>query len=689
MPFSLPKIGKAPPPLPHFPSVLQAFIFRAAEFVSFDKIARILKTTRENVAQAAEQLGITREETTNIWTSKGYITIIKSMWHILPYAQLLELLEISEEELATLLRQEDFLDIKLSDKPDCPPVLWQEPTDAQIAAAKQAASSLKGLEAEGKRPFDFEYVMPDIRFEGKALFETRMIYLFSGLYQKAFDVDSEEYCSDRMLESYKRLGINAVWTQGVLSQLAEYPFDKTLSRGYESRQMRLRAFTERCAKYGIKVFLYLNEPRSISKSLYDQKPQLGGHIAADDKICLCTSRKNVQEYLTDAVESVCRAAPLLGGFFTITRSENPTNCYSHSTPQTCSCPRCKQKSVGEVIGQVVSCIRNGADRVSRDIKVIAWSWAWKEFNIDIINHLPDRVVLQSQSELFVPYEIGGIKGSVVDYSMGIIGPGQRAIEEWSAARRRGLETGAKIQVNTTWEGSTVPALPLFGLIEEHLQRLQEQGVSHLMLSWTLGGYPSQNLIHAAKYYTENAVVCTDDDTNAEAYALFCRAFREFPFDMRVLYYGPQNGGPSNLLFEKPTGYRATMTCFAYDDLEKWRSIYPVDIFEQQLEKLCGLWRQGLELLKDDTGSETEIMAEAAYCLYQSSLDQVRFYRARSSGDRTRMKECAEAELATAKRMLALMNKNAAIGFEAANHYYFSKGMIKEKILNCSHLINSL
>ena len=43
---------------------------------------------------------------------------------------------------------------------------------------------------------------------------------------------------------------------------------------------------------------------------------------------------------------------------------------------------------------------------------------------------------------------------------------------------------------------------------------------------------------------------------------------------------------------------------------------------------------------------------------------------------------AESEERTARLMLEQMNKNAAIGYEAANHYYFSKGQIVEKILNC-------
>ena len=47
---------------------------------------------------------------------------------------------------------------------------------------------------------------------------------------------------------------------------------------------------------------------------------------------------------------------------------------------------------------------------------------------------------------------------------------------------------------------------------------------------------------------------------------------------------------------------------------------------------------------------------------------------------------AEDEESIARLMLDQMNKNAAIGYEAANHYYFSRGQIAEKILNCRKTI---
>lgn len=689
MEYMLPKIGRAPIALPHFPTRHQAFIFRASEYISAEKIAKILRTTVQNVTDAADEMGVPYRAEDDIWMNKGYITVIRRLWHILPYSQLLELLEMGETEFATILREEDFLDVKLGDKPACEPVYFRALTDKERAQTQKIREIMSTLPPEKTKPFDFEYRVPKLQFSGDEVFHTRMIYAFSGLYQNAFEVDSRTYLPDALLEAYRNLGINAVWTQGLLSQLTEFPFAPEISVGWQARIERMRDLTERLEAFGIKLFLYLNEPRSMPKSFFETHPELQGHRFSEDKLCLCISAPEVREYLTNAVEALCRNVPKIGGFFTITRSENPTNCYSHSTPETCTCPRCSKRSVADVIADTVACYRNGADRVNPDIKVIAWSWGWKEDSADIIKKLPDRVILQAQSELNVPFEKGGIKGTVVDYSMSNIGPSERSLGEWKLAQERGLEISAKVQVNTSWEASTCPALPVYPLIEEHIRRLKEVGVSNIMLSWTLGGYPSLSVAHAAKYFFAHCDFPELPQNVRKASELFSKAFTEFPFDCSTLYLGPQNAGPSSLLFEKDTGYRATMTCYSYDDIEGWRSIYPLDVFEDQLAKLCDIWQKGLELLQEEDGSEIGTMAHAAYLLFRSSLDQLRFYRARSIGDRAQMRCLAELELKNAEKMLALMLSDPSIGFEAANHYYFSRGQLAEKILNCRDLMERL
>lgn len=688
MKFSLPEVGGAPVELPHFPSRLQAFIFRAYEYIPARKIAQVLKTTEENIHTAAAQMGLPRNDSDTPWLNKGYITIIRRMWHILSYSQLLELLDMDEQTFAFLLKEEDFLDIKLGDKPDCPMLIWSDLTDDEKQKTAEIKKVMQEISFSGKQPFDFEYHVPKLEFSGKQNFDTRMIYAFSGLYQHSFDVDSRTFCPDEQLAAYRDLGINGIWTQGVLSQLAQFPFEPSLSQGYEKRLERMRDFTQRLDTYGIKLYLYINEPRYMPHSFFEKYPDIKGHTVGE-KACLCTSTEAVQNYLKDSIESICKAVPLLGGFFTITRSENVTNCYSHTENSPTGCPRCKNRSVGEVIGELIGCVVEGAHRVNPAVKVFAWSWGWGDACEDVICHLPDKAILLSQSELDVPYKIGGVEGRVLDYSMSILGPGERARGEWQLAKECGLQIAAKVQVNTTWEASTVPAIPVSPLVEEHIRGVQAEGVQHLLLSWTLGGYPGANIAAVAKCFYDECNYTPENSPTYVAERQFAKAFREFPFHISVLYNGPQNAGPSNLLYAKPSGYKSTMTCFAYDDLESWRSVYPTDVFESQFEKLCTGWKKGLELLPPDDESETSLMAQAAYCVFSSCLNQIRFIRARDSGRIQDTVAVAKAELDVAKKMLELMNKNAAIGYEAANHYYFSKGQLAEKIINCNYIIDYL
>ncbi len=693
--FDLLKVGKPALHFSHFPTPQQAFIFRAAEYVPMKKIAQVLRTEESVVRQAAYDLGLPDYDPGQLWLSKGYITIIRRLWHILPYEQLMELLGIDDQELALILREDDFLTIKLGrEKPDCPVLHWRELTREEQEQTAKIKKVMQEIPVGGRKPFDFQYDLPKLSFSGKSQFDTRMIYAFSGLYQPAFDVDSRTFCPDELLEAYQKIGINGIWTQGILFRLTPFPFAPEISEGWEGRLENVKDFASRLEKYGIKLYLYLNEPRNMPERFFDQYPHLRGHKISKDQVSMCVSTPEVQAYLTDAVERICRSVPNIGGFFTITRSENPTNCYSHAETDrvpnhyACNCPRCSMRPLEDVIADTIGCIRRGADRVDPSIKVIAWDWHWDDYNLDIVEKLPDNIIVQSQSELDVPFEIAGAKGTVIDYSMGIIGPGERAKKVWAAAKARGLETSAKVQVNTTWEVSTIPALPVYQRIEEHIRGIADEGVNHLMLSWTLGGYPSLSIAHAAKFFYEHCD-WQEDEVIRQAGAIFSEAFQEFPFHVDTLYYGPQNAGPSSLLFDTPTGYVATMTCYAYDDLETWRSIYTEDAFESQFTKLCEKWEKGLALLKDVPDCETVRMAKGAYALFCSSRDQIRFYRARKAGNREEMLRCAKKEEQTARDMLQLMQQEPAIGFEAANHYYFSQGQLMEKIINCRYLTEKL
>lgn len=337
--------------------------------------------------------------------------------------------------------------------------------------------------------------------------------------------------------------------------------------------------------------------------------------------------------------------------------------------------------------------------------------------------LPDRVSVMSNSEEGLITNIGGVEGHVVDYSISQVGPSEKSLRIWSKARQRGLPAVAKVQFNITWECASVPYLPTMDLLERHLNNLQKSGVSGLMLSWTLGGYPSLNLEFASQYYwdTEQSSVKGPElvagnvfggEAGAvvgEAWSAFSSAFGQFPFHIGVAYTAPQNIGPANLLYDKPTGMAATMVGIPYDDLKSWRSIYPQEIFEEQFQKVADGWKRGIGILQEaeplidcsDSRKKAAFfdllhVAKAAYCHFKTSHLQTKFVRLRDKLDtaadepqfqaiKAQLYVIIEDEIELAKELYDIVRNDSRIGFEASNHYFYTAQDLMEKVINCMHV----
>ena len=805
--------------LSHFPTLMQAVIFRNWEAVSAERIALVLETSTENVVRQAEKMGLPPQSDTSQWIEKGYITIIRNNWHILPYDQLLTLLGWDEDRLAFILKEDDFLDHKLGyTKPYCDKVVYAELTPEQEALTenikKIMTSNVRAFDAEyAEDPFDFfskkeeklilkekapEYgcevtldwalvydksneelsvfaerfadetneffgisfkeasdkkivlTLDDIsekeeyheiyitknKIEIKAAypvgilrgliyltdlakgtggmyfktatykrepqFEARYIYSYCGLYSDVFDVDTKVSFPDELLYEYSKVGVNGIWAQAILYTLAKFPFDPSLSSGYENRRERLKDLVKRAKRYGIKVYLYINEPRAMPLSFFENYPHMKGTVIGDYAAMCTTQAPEVLEYLESALKDLCSAVPDLGGFFTITMAENLTHCYSRGGDAPI-CKHCLNHPPYEIVAKVNNTIATAVHSVNPKMKVIATTWSWNDErmgtnNKDCIKLLNDDIVLMCISENAYEFEIGGYKGKVADYSISIPGPSKKSKNVWNIAKENGLKTGAKVQINNSWECSTVPYLPVYGLITEHLQNLSREGVSDLMLSWTLGGYPAPNIkIASAGFFKESgketdydsvfkSLYGDDSELVKKATDCFCEGFREFPFHVKTLYRGPQNAGSANLLYDEPSGFGATMTCYAFDDLDLWRYEYPEDVFENQFRLVCEKWEKGLALIKDMEPCEFKDMAYAGYSLFKSSHNQIKFVMARNSGDKATMLEAAKSELEMATMVYRIMLKNASLGYEAANHYYYSRNNLMEKIINCDYII---
>ena len=494
-------------------------------------------------------------------------------------------------------------------------------------------------------------------------------------------------------------------TQAILSKLVPWKLAPELSDRCDERLEALRQLVARAARHGIGIYLYFNEPRAMPLAFYERWPQLRG-VEAEGFAALCTSTPEVQEFLRESAAAVFAAVPGLAGAFTISMSENLTNCYSKGRGH--ECPRCGKRPPADVVAEVNRCLAEGVWRSRPDARFLAWDWGWaEEWAEAAIAQLPPPAWLMCVSEWSLPIERGGVAAAIGEYSISAPGPGPRALRHWAAARRRGLKIAAKVQLNNTWELSAVPYIPALELVAEHLGNLTATGgpgVNGLMLGWTLGGYPSPNLDLLEEFARSSApkpaVAAVARRRFGEqalpyvtaAWHQFSAAFREFPYHIGVVYGGPQQMGPANLLFRQPTGYRASMVCYPYDDLETWRAIYPPEVFQGQFEKVADGWEKGLEQLEvaravaPSAALEAEWrVAKAAWLHFSSVANQIAFVRCRGN-DWPRCRRLLEEEIQLARELFDLVNRDSRLGFEATNHYYYTRLDLAEKILNCRQLL---
>ena len=828
---SLPALTEKKADFKHFPTTFQNFIFRNWECVPTESMARVLSTDVKTVEELARGMGLRVPAKYNKeYETRGYLTIIRNNWHLLPYEQITDLLGWNEEKLSFTLKEDDFFIVKLGmNKPDVPAVKYRPLTNEEKEITEKIRQTLseklpsfshettaedfdfiEKFDEEEKQSFDspakkvvldnsfglcdktsgkYTKVLCDflkekggislcgkekyisfvikkdaskkaeshtisikekkievcavdefgilkaVQFLIKLMksnnsfsfdeaeivrdtrFDIRFIHSYCALFGDPFLDGGVSSYPDSLLKKYSEIGVNGIWLHMVLYKMCEFPFEPSVSDGWKERLSGLKALCDRAEQYGIKVYLYTNEPRTMPKSFFDTHPELLGQYTKinssnpDGDGTLCTSTPEVQKYLYDAVKTVCEAAPNLGGFFTITASENVTNCYSHYTAGKCECKRCKERLPEDVYAEVNTIIKNAARSVNEEIEVLAYDWEWKHMCNDSLKAVESAaksdVRVMCVSERGVKKLVGGVETSVTDYSISVVGPGPEATETWRECKKLGGKTLAKVQFNNTWECSTIPYIPALDLVKKHMDGICDSGVDGLMLNWSLGGYPSINLSAMSKYFfgeetqydAYEEMFGKNADLVKKAVSKFSEAFYEYPFHIRSAYLGPCQMGTANLMFEKNSGLDATMTGFAYDDIENWRAVYPIETYENQLKILSEKWKAGLDLLSSSADADGKEMKEfcevsvAGYCLMRSSYLQTKYNRLRNefhegkTENREEIVGILEEEMTLAVQMYEICSKNSTIGYEAANHYFFNKYSLAEKVVNVQYLID--
>jgi hypothetical protein len=165
-------------------------------------------------------------------------------------------------------------------------------------------------------------------------------------------------------------------------------------------------------------------------------------------------------------------------------------------------------------------------------------------------------------------------------------------------------------------------------------------------------------------------------------------------------------GPSNPLLIKPSGYNSTMVGQPHDDINKWRAVYPTNIWIQQMERSATGFAEGVKLIAKarevvDAEHRDQLenlyrRAETARIHLQSAAEQGRFveardnyYFARNSASRNVyikiMREACAAEKKLIAEALQIVTRDSSIGYESSNHYFFVPIDLVEAYISVLHV----
>ena len=501
--------GKAAISPAPFPDRMSAYVWRNWGLVEKERLAEVVGATAADMADVAVQMGLAPDPVVlPEWKTKGYITVVRRNWHLLPYDQLLKLLGKTREEFRFSLMEDDFLWIKLgSVKPKCEPLRWDLRMKDEGRAKRQSIARI--LKSEGLDPrapeeprFSFvrdiaapqaDFKMPES--DGESPFGFRLIFSYFADYGDPLSDPDVGSFPEGLLQKLAAEGVNAVWMHTVLRTLAKDPKYPEFGKGGENRIANLRKLVARCRKYGIRVFLYMNEPRAMPAAFFEgdeERRSLRG-AASGDQFALCTSHPEVLRWLRESLEQVFSHVPGLGGIFTITMSENLTNCASRGGKG--QCPRCRSRTTGDIVAEVNRAMIEGMVAGNPKAEALVWNWQWpKDEEEAIVNRLPQHNCrIMAVSENAIPICRGGVDERENDYSISIVGPGENALRLWGFAKARGIPSVAKVQAANSWELSSFPYIPAMDLVAQHAVNLANAGIDGVMLSWSLGCCPSPNL----------------------------------------------------------------------------------------------------------------------------------------------------------------------------------------------------
>jgi hypothetical protein len=539
----------------------------------------------------------------------------------------------------------------------------------------------------------------------------------------------KDFYPDEYLNKIAHSGMNGIWVAGLLNRMLVSSVLPELGQDCAHDLEKLKRLVKKAQRYGIKVYLFCIEPRTVPEDhpVFAAHPEIrGAHRPGDyGGQSLCTSTSIVREYIREMMRELFRAVPNLGGVINIFNGERATTCWlNEEYVQTC--PRCRLRTQAEVLSEDLNCFMEGIRQANPDAKLLAWGYGIRVADIaQFMQRLNKDVAWLDNFDHGTVKFVNGKRVEINEYSLSTVGP-SKAFENVAAEQVEAKRSVyAKIQTGTTYELSSVPYIPLPSVIYDKVAIMHALRIRGSMMTWIIGGYPSTMLkmageasfaplrpreellerLAAADWGPQNAKVVR------EVWEHFAETFHLYLSAVPVFYYGPITRCPSyHLHLEKEPdlalpynwGLTRQRQRQPYEDgVTRWTGPFTSDDFIQSFRDMAARWREGLDrlrpLIHSSNAGELQrqyTVAAAVAVQLGSAANVIEFYTLRDQLLTARK----EDELALVRRMRAdvlddiklanemhnYVDADSAIGFESEIYgYSYSPALLREKIMHDS------
>ena len=534
-------------------------------------------------------------------------------------------------------------------------------------------------------------------------------------------IDGFDYFPDAYLSRLARSGVNGLWLVGYFSELCKSDIIPEYGEDSTRRVERLREIVEKCARYGISIYIFCLEPCGfggrISLEILNAHPELKGNHTGGD-YCFCTSTGKGRAYVEEATYYLFSQVPGLGGLINLCVGERTTNCCSgfivDGTENTC--PRCSTREPAEVVSEVLSIMKRAMTRANPDAKLIAWPYSqyicWGEDKtVEAVGYMPNDVVLMHNFESRGRIEQLNRERVLDDYWLAYAGPSQLYRDCAHKAVDNNIEFGAKIQTSCSYELATVPFVPVPGILYKKYKAMLELNVSAVMQNWLVGSCPSvmtqaSGILSCEPFpKTESAfllqLAMIDWGSSAKkvaaAWKLFQQAYENYPYARVFSYYSPMNAGVVWPLFLQPRDkelyppFRANRPPCGDRIGECLMDEFTLEEAITLCEKMTTRWDMGLDLLNgisdefsDDEERQKDIgVARAIGIHIKSTYNILTFYHLREelawsqsfelkAGLLEKLKQIVRDEIHNTEALRELASSDSRLGFQADSecHIYF-------------------